>query len=408
VSLPDVPMTVTFCLYSDTLGGAETHTCALAALLRNRGWDVRLVFLVGPGRELTSMLQAQGVEVRLLEYGAARDTLTRPGRLVASMTSGGLPLAVLPSNGFLPVSLFVGRFRGVVVAMEHGDALNRHLLAPWRRMCDWWSRRLGALLVDCEVAVSSRRLGALLVDCEVAVSRTSARNLSALPHARSVAVIPNGVDVGRFVAPRERPPGDRIAGNVTVGVAARLVRGKGLDTLMEACRVAAGELGESAWRVLIAGEGPESGHLRASRSRLGLEGVVEFVGWAKDMPGFWGGVDVGVFPSDSWIESFGLSSVEAAACGCRCLISDSEASREVFDGSSIATFFHRGDPHDLARRLIEAVRGGQPTSLERREGHAWVAHRYSLGRAADAYASLFCELSRERSGRRVDAARHST
>jgi glycosyltransferase involved in cell wall biosynthesis len=374
---PDPVPSVSFCLYQDGLGGAETHTVALASMLAGRGWSVSVIFLVGAGRRLAEELRPSGVRVCLPGYRLAREALASPQRLVRSVSSDEMPIVVLPSNGFLPIALRLGRYRGIVLAMEHGDALNTHLLSPPRR---FWDRL-------------DRRLGSAFVDCEVAVSEASRHNLRTLPHARRVEVIHNGVDITRFSVPRGCSETRSSARGVTIGVASRLVAAKGLSTLLDACAAVAREShGTERWRVVIAGEGPDQGHLDRHMRALSLTQRVKFLGRSDDMPGFWRQVDVGVFPSSAWVESFGLSSVEAAACGCRVLTSESAASREILGGCPTAEFFPAGDAQALSRCLIEAVRQGPPTAAERDEGHSWVAQRYSLARAANEYAALFSTL----------------
>jgi glycosyltransferase involved in cell wall biosynthesis len=368
---------VSFCLFEDCMGGAETHTLALASMLAGRGWSASVIFLVGPGRRLAETLHSSGVRVCLPRYRAAREVLARPQRLVRSASIGDVPIVVLPSNGFLPIALRIGRYRGIVLAMEHGDALNTHVLSPPRRL---WDRL-------------DRRLGAAFVDCEVAVSETSRDNLRKLPHARRIEVIHNGVDVTRFSVPEGDSDTRSKAGGVTFGVAARLVASKGLNTVLDACAALPRDgHGSEAWRVVIAGEGPDRADLDRQMHALGLARRVTFVGRVEDMPGFWRDVDVGVFPSNAWVESFGLSSVEAAACGCRVLISESVASREILGGCRAAEFFRPGDAQALARCLRQAVRRGPPAASERAEGHSWVAERYALTRVADKYAALFSAL----------------
>jgi glycosyltransferase involved in cell wall biosynthesis len=368
---------VSFCLYQDGVGGAETHTVALATMLAGHGWSVNVIFLVGPEGRLAERLRANGVGVHLLRYRLAREALASPQRLVRSVSSGEVPIVVLPSNGFLPIALRLGRYRGIVLAMEHGDALNTHLLSPPRRL---WDRL-------------DRRLGCAFVDCEVAVSETSRHNLLTLPHARNVTVIHNGVDMTRFSVSTGDSETCSSACDVTFGVAARLVASKGLSTVLDACAaVPGGSLGSERWRVVIAGAGPDQGNLDRQMHALGLKERVTFVGGIADMPGFWRRVDVGVFPSSAWVESFGLSSVEAAACGCRVLTSESAASREILGGCPTVKFFRAGDAQALSRCLVEAVRQGPPTAGERVESHSWVAQRYSLEQAANGYAALFSAL----------------
>ena len=96
-----------------------------------------------------------------------------------------------------------------------------------------------------------------------------------------------------------------------IGCMGRLVRGKGFEDAL----VAAKEVLSKGARLRIAGDGPERRSLERLAAELGVARDVEFPGWVDDAHGFWASCDVAVVPSREWIESFGLSAVEAMASG---------------------------------------------------------------------------------------------
>ena len=95
-------------------------------------------------------------------------------------------------------------------------------------------------------------------------------------------------------------------------VASRLVRGKGVQVLLESL----GMLREVAWRLVVAGTGPQLGELRATVTRQGLTDRVEFVGelLPRELDAWYARASVVVSPVVR-PEPFGLGGVEAMARG---------------------------------------------------------------------------------------------
>ena len=89
----------------------------------------------------------------------------------------------------------------------------------------------------------------------------------------------------------------------------QLIRGKGVDLLLEALRLLT-----VPWRASIVGDGGDRGMLEAAAARYGIADLVGFTGWRSDPEKFFAECDVAVFPS-RWQEPFGLSGAEAQAHG---------------------------------------------------------------------------------------------
>ena len=148
-----------------------------------------------------------------------------------------------------------------------------------------------------------------------------------------VSVVYSGVDTDRF-RPLTRQSGWRTAHRIPdkallLASLGRLVGLKGLRIVVEAMAELAAPV-----HFIIVGEGPEEKALRARANELGVSDRVHFYGRAahEDLPPLLSEMDLLVQPSVG-AEAFGISVVEAMACGLPVFASDLGGLREtVVDG----------------------------------------------------------------------------
>lgn len=122
-----------------------------------------------------------------------------------------------------------------------------------------------------------------------------------------IRVIPCGVDTDQFRAQGERPKPPHVV------CVARLNPVKNLGLLLEACAIL--KTRKVSFRCVVVGDGPCRIELETTRTQLGLENTVEFVGAAQQsgVLKWWRRATVGVLTSES--EGMPVSLMEAAACG---------------------------------------------------------------------------------------------
>ncbi len=118
---------------------------------------------------------------------------------------------------------------------------------------------------------------------------------------------------------------------------------------------AAARLGSGA-SVRLIGEGPEEGELRRLAERLGVPCSIE--GGLNDTAVVRAYRRASVVVCPSRFEGFGLSPVEAIACGTPVVASDIPAHREFVDGA--AGFFALDDDTSLIAALSAALAGPPP------------------------------------------------
>jgi len=165
-----------------------------------------------------------------------------------------------------------------------------------------------------------------------------------------IAVVHPGVDSEHYTPDpagrRSEPP--RF---VYIG---RLKRYKGVENLLRALALA--RQAEPLLSLDIAGAGSDRPRLERLSAELGLGEAVRFLGFVDEATkvALLRGAVANVFPSPK--EGWGITVMEAAACGTPSLASDSPGLRDsVIDGSTGLLVSH-GDPAALSRAMLRLAR----------------------------------------------------
>jgi len=211
-----------------------------------------------------------------------------------------------------------------------------------------------------------------------AVSESTAQDLSRRGFRRErIRVIENGVDLD-FYTPAPDVPRFPEPTALYLG---RLQRYKRVDLIVRAAARLRDE--GLAFRLVVAGQGAASSELRSLRDRLGLENVVDFPGYVSDM-------DKRTLFRRAWVhtltspkEGWGISNLEAAACGTATVASDSPGLRDSVVDEQTGYLVPHGDVAALAERLGFLLASSE---LRDRLGHGArrFAEQFTWQRAASA------------------------
>jgi L-malate glycosyltransferase len=140
-------------------------------------------------------------------------------------------------------------------------------------------------------------------------------------------------------------------------------------------------------RLLIVGEGPELGRAEQLIDQLGVTAHVELVGEAQDVVGLLSVSDLFLLPSLQ--ESFGLSALEAMACGVPVVASNAGGLPEVItDG--VTGFLH--PPDDVQRMAESAIAILSNPAVHARmaaAGAGMAVERFSADRIVPQYEALY-------------------
>ncbi len=341
-------------------GGAELHLFEIFKRLAARGHRVRLVCSAWPGATGEALID--GIHVRrvgsrngfaLVGRAAVRRALAaeRPDVVVEDINK--LPL-FLAGQTDLPFCAIVPHLFGDTAFQE----------ASWPAATVVW-------LAERPLARAYARAGFH------AISESTRDDLVARGvRPERVRVIHPGVDSVRLTP----DPAARAASPAFLYVG-RLKRYKGVDTALRALALARRRRPDL--RMDVAGSGDYGPALETLAQSLGLGSSVVFHGFVSEaekvqlLRGAW----ANVFPSPK--EGWGITVVEAGACGTPSLASDSPGLRDSVRHGETGFLVPHGDAEALAARMLEIA--AAPALVERLGGAArGFAEAHTWERSAEA------------------------
>ena len=195
-----------------------------------------------------------------------------------------------------------------------------------------------------------------------------------------IEVIPNGIELERYT-----PSPDTKTVQPTLLFLGRLKRYKRVDLVIEAVARLRAESIDVELR--IGGSGDQDGPLRALADRLGVGDRVHFLGFVADeekldlLRSSW--IHVLTSPKEGW----GISNLEAAACGTPSVASDAPGLREsVVDGETGVLVPH-GDLDALTGALRRLIRDADRRRTMSEQARVF-AERFSWNASAEAFERL--------------------
>jgi N-acetyl-alpha-D-glucosaminyl L-malate synthase BshA len=180
-----------------------------------------------------------------------------------------------------------------------------------------------------------------------------------------IEVIPNFVDLSAFCPSRAYRDRSAVGANGDK-ILLHVSNFRPVKRVLDVVRILERVVREVPAVLLMVGEGPERASAQALARRLGLEKRVRFLGRMDRIEELTGMADVFLLPSE--LESFGLSALEAMACGVPVVGSDAGGLHEVVKHTETGFLLPVGDIEGMAARAIELLRDDE--------------HRRALGQAA--------------------------
>jgi glycosyltransferase involved in cell wall biosynthesis len=357
-------------------GGAEIHLFEIFSRLASRGHRVRLVCSGWAGCAPRAVVQ--GIDVTrvgtrmsfaLLGRGAVRRALRaeRPDVVIEDVNKLPLFLAGLSPA---PFCVIVPHLFGTTAFQE----------APWPMAAMVW-------LAERPIPRCYRRAGFH------AISESTRDDLVArgVPASR-IEVIHPGVDLSVF---RPDPGLDRTPEPSFLYVG-RLKRYKGIDVAIQALAIA--RRTRPGLTLSIAGSGDARPGLEALARELGVADAVQFLGFIshEEKLRLFRSSWANLFPSTK--EGWGITVIEAAACGTPSIASDSPGLRDSVRNGETGHLVPHGDAAALAARMLEYA--DNPSLVSDLGRQAWHhAEQLTWDAAADATEAHLAAIVAEQATR---------
>lgn len=297
-------------------------------------------------------------------------------KLVDWILQGERPDVIWLSTGLLAgVARRLKRETGVPVlcSLQGEDSFLDGLPEPWKTQA--W-REMGLRISELDGVVAPSRFFADVMEKRLGLVRGS------------IEVIPNGMALDGYGPPSE-PPTPPV-----VGYLARLIRGKGLGTLVEAFIELSRRGRVEGVRLRCAGTmiAEDAPYLEEQKERLRAAGLLDCAEFLPNISreekiGFLKSLSVLSVPA-SYGEAFGLYLLEAMACGVPVVQPRLAAFTEILEATGGGVLVEELDPAALATAL-EALLLDPPGRLALgAAGHRAVHQDYSMASMAARFLSL--------------------
>src|SRR2546427_383000 len=224
------------------------------------------------------------------------------------------------------------------------------------------------------------------VAARIAVSEPVVRAMSMYFRA-DWEIIPNGVNVEYF-HPNGRRPTDYLGRGPRLLFLGRLDPRNGLDTVLGAMPTILARY--PVTKLVVVGDGPLRAHYE--RRAMPLGSSVKFVGQINDeRPEYYATADLYLCPTTK--ASFGITLLEAMACGTPMIVSDITGFRELIAGGGEAVLVPKDDPAAWARTTMELMADAGRREAMAAAGLAKAA-RFAWPRVADRVLAVYERVTR--------------
>jgi glycosyltransferase involved in cell wall biosynthesis len=199
---------------------------------------------------------------------------------------------------------------------------------------------------------------------------------------RRIRLVPNGVDLPAFGAPRVKRELRRV---VTV---ANLRPEKGLDTLLDAVPHVLAAHPEAEF--VVAGDGPVAPALAAQARARGVADRVAFLGRCDDVPALLAASDIFVLPSRS--EALPNAVIEAMAAGLPVVASRVGGIPELITPGTNGQLVPPDDPRALSAAIVELMDHPSFAQALGQASRARTEREFSFDRMVNRVTSLYLSL----------------
>jgi len=384
------------------VGGAEKVLLSILAALRTTQPESELHLIVGTEGVLIEKAKAIGVQVTILELPPSINqlgdsALKRDRRLRTKLTYFLRILRVLPAVG-----QYLKQFRQVIQNLNpdliYSNGIKSHLLtalANFRQIPVVW--HIHDFYGTRPLVAQVLRLISGNVKKGVAISEAVATDARATIPNLPIQVIYNAIDINYFSPQPLTTPSDEIK----IGLVATFARWKGQDIFLDAAAKLISKNPSLNVRFHIIGgaiyktKGSQfsEAELSEKAEQLGIRDRVEFSGFQEDIATVYRNLDIVVHASTQ-PEPFGLTIIEAMACGKPVIVSQAGGAVELCTHDYDAIGVPPNDSEALASAMKELIDSPEKRQFLGRNARETVVKRFNQERLGKEILALYEELSR--------------
>jgi glycosyltransferase involved in cell wall biosynthesis len=196
----------------------------------------------------------------------------------------------------------------------------------------------------------------------------------------NISLVPNCVDHALY-----RLTGERKSPTPMIGYLGRLKKYKSIDHLVRAFAIVRGHIPEA--RLMVVGEGDARPQLEQLAEQLGVRSAIEFSGFVDEQEKVRRLQQMHVVANTSTKEGWGLTVLEANACGVPVVASDVPGLRDAVRDGETGLLYDYGDVEELAEKLLLVLRDEHLRS-RLSQGALDFAQQFRWERSADAMMEL--------------------
>lgn len=211
---------------------------------------------------------------------------------------------------------------------------------------------------------------------------------------KEIEITPFGVDTKLFSpSKRCRNPADT---DFIVGTIKALTPKYGIDYLLKAVAIIKNNYPQIPIKLRIAGKGNNEKEYKELAISLGIDDITDWLGFISQEQAAkeWANMDVGVVASTRDSESFGVSAVEAQACGTPVIISDVPGLMEATSPGHTCIVCPRKDENALAESIIQLYEHPQLREEFGKAGRMFVRERFEIDDCFKKIENLFLQIAK--------------
>lgn len=209
---------------------------------------------------------------------------------------------------------------------------------------------------------------------------------------KKIEITPFGVDTELFLPVKQNR--DQSDDEFVVGTVKALTPKYGIEYLLKAVAIIKNEYAQIPIKLRIAGKGNHEDEYKNLAVSLGIDDITTWLGFISQEQAAkeWANMDVGIIASTLDSESFGVSAVEAQACGIPVIISDVPGLMEATSPGQTSVVVPRKDEKALAKAIVHLYENSNMRTEYGRAGRTLVLKKYEINNCFENIEKLFLQI----------------